>query len=220
VGLSHLVTHQWYLIILVVAGSAIGFIKWKKSNRGRAQWDSFKLRVPLKIGDTVQKIALARWSRTFSALVSAGVPILQAIDIVGQTAGNAVVQRAMTHVNDSVKRGGTIAAPLKAVPVFPAMVVDMISIGEETGAIDTMLTGAIAQRFLALAVDQLEVKERETALAEGTWLVSCATRWRACAASRSRWRGGVFRSCSVPGLAWEGHVEPAGAQGAVAERAP
>src|SRR5438270_5239357 len=140
VGLSHLVTHQWYLIILVVAGSAIGFIKWKKSNRGRAQWDSFKLRVPLKIGDTVQKIALARWSRTFSALVSAGVPILQAIDIVGQTAGNAVVQRAMTHVNDSVKRGGTIAAPLKAVPVFTAMVVDMISIGEETGAIDTMLT--------------------------------------------------------------------------------
>ena len=105
--------------VLVVAGSAIGFIKWKKSNRGRAQWDSFKLRVPLKIGDTVQKIALARWSRTFSALVSAGVPILQAIDIVGQTAGNAVVQRAMTHVNDSVKRGGTSAAPLNAVPVFP-----------------------------------------------------------------------------------------------------
>jgi type IV pilus assembly protein PilC len=140
VGLSHLVTHQWYLIILVVGASVFGFIKWKKSSRGRPQWDSFKLRVPMKIGDTVQKIALARWSRTFSALVSAGVPILQAIDIVGETAGNAVVERAMTHVNDSVRRGGTIAAPLKAVPVFPAMVVDMISIGEETGAVDTMLT--------------------------------------------------------------------------------
>ncbi|MDQ6914974.1 MAG: type II secretion system F family protein, partial [Actinomycetota bacterium] len=140
VGMSHLVTQRWYLIILVVGGAAFGFIKWKKSHWGRPQWDTLKLRVPLKIGDTVQKIALARWSRTFSALVSSGVPILQAIDIVGQTAGNAVVERSMGRVTDSVKRGGTIAAPLKAVPVFPAMVVDMISVGEETGALDTMLT--------------------------------------------------------------------------------
>jgi type IV pilus assembly protein PilC len=140
VGMSHLLTHRWYLLILMVAGAVFGFIKWKKSTWGRPQWDTFKLRVPLKIGDTVQKVALARWSRTFSALVSSGVPILQAIDIVGQTAGNAVVERSMSEVVDSVKRGGTIAAPLKDKPVFPAMVVDMISVGEETGALDTMLT--------------------------------------------------------------------------------
>jgi type IV pilus assembly protein PilC len=140
VGLSHLVTQRWYLLILFTGGAVFGFIKWKKSEWGRPQWDTLKLRVPLKIGDTVQKVALARWSRTFSALVSSGVPILQAIDIVGQTAGNAVVERSMGQVTDSVKRGGTIAAPLKGVPVFPAMVVDMISVGEETGALDTMLT--------------------------------------------------------------------------------
>ena len=140
VGMSNLITHRWYIIILLVAGAVFAFIKWKKSTWGRPQWDTLKLRVPLKIGDTVQKVALARWSRTFSALVSSGVPILQAIDIVGQTAGNAVVEHSMGEVTDSVKRGGTIAAPLKDKPVFPAMVVDMISVGEETGALDTMLT--------------------------------------------------------------------------------
>jgi type IV pilus assembly protein PilC len=140
VGLSHLVTQRWYLLILFTGGAVFGFLKWKKSEWGRPQWDTLKLRVPLKIGDTVQKVALARWSRTFSALVSSGVPILQAIDIVGKTAGNAVVERSMAQVTDSVKRGGTIAAPLKGTPVFPAMVVDMISVGEETGALDTMLT--------------------------------------------------------------------------------
>ena len=140
VGMSHLITGRWYILILLVGAAVFGFTKWKKSSWGRPQWDTLKLRVPLKIGDTVQKIALARWSRTFSALVSSGVPILQAIDIVGQTAGNAVVEKSMSQVTDSVKRGGTIAAPLKGTPVFPAMVVDMISVGEETGALDTMLS--------------------------------------------------------------------------------
>jgi type IV pilus assembly protein PilC len=140
VGMSGLLTHQWYLCIAITGGAVWAFIAWKKSEWGRPQWDRFKLRVPLKIGDTVQKIALARWSRTFSALVSSGVPILQAIEITGQTAGNALVENAMDGVTESVKRGGTIAAPLKNVPVFPAMVVDMIAVGEETGALDTMLT--------------------------------------------------------------------------------
>jgi type IV pilus assembly protein PilC len=140
VGLSHLVTGRWYVCILVTGGVVFAFLKWKNSEWGRPQWDRFKLRVPLKIGDTVQKVALARWSRTFSALVSSGVPILQAIEITGQTAGNALVEKAMGGVTESVKRGGTVAAPLKDVPVFPAMVVNMIAVGEETGALDTMLT--------------------------------------------------------------------------------
>ena len=140
VGMSGLLTTRWYLCIAISAGLTWAFFAWKKSEWGRPQWDRFRLRVPLKIGDTVQKIALARWSRTFSALVSSGVPILQAIEITGQTAGNAMVERAMGGVTESVKRGGTIAAPLKDVPVFPAMVVDMIAVGEETGALDTMLS--------------------------------------------------------------------------------
>jgi type IV pilus assembly protein PilC len=140
VGLSGFITGRWYLCIAFTIAVVWSFLAWKKSSWGRPQWDRFKLRVPLKIGDTVQKVCLARWSRTFSALVSSGVPILQAIDITGQTAGNALVERAMGGVTDSVKRGGTVAAPLKEVPVFPAMVVDMIAVGEETGALDTMLT--------------------------------------------------------------------------------
>jgi type IV pilus assembly protein PilC len=107
---------------------------------GRPQWDRFRLRTPMKIGDIVQKVALARWSRTLSALVSAGVPLLQALDITGKTAGNTVVEEAMAGVIESVKSGGTIADPLKDSPVFPAMVSHMVSVGEETGSLDTMLS--------------------------------------------------------------------------------
>jgi type IV pilus assembly protein PilC len=140
VVMSKAVTGYWYLLILGSAGTVYGFMKWKKSERGRAQWDRFKLRVPFKIGDIVQKVALARWSRTLSALVSGGVPILQALDITGKTAGNTVVEEAMGGVIDSVKRGGTISAPLQAAPVFPTMVGHMVGVGEETGAMDSMLT--------------------------------------------------------------------------------
>jgi type IV pilus assembly protein PilC len=140
VGMSHALTSRWYVLLVVTAAVVWSFVAWKKSEWGRPQWDRFRLRIPLKIGDTVQKIALARWSRTFSALIGSGVPILQAIDITGKTAGNAMVEKAMAGVTESVKRGGTIAAPLKDVPVFPAMVVDMIAVGEETGALDTMLS--------------------------------------------------------------------------------
>jgi type IV pilus assembly protein PilC len=140
VNASNFLTGRWYLCLAFAIGVAWSFFAWKKSEWGRPQWDRFRLRVPMKIGDTVQKVALARWSRTFSALVSSGVPILQAIEITGKTAGNTMVERAMADVTESVKRGGTIAAPLKNVPVFPAMVVDMIAVGEETGALDTMLT--------------------------------------------------------------------------------
>jgi len=140
VGLSKIVTGQWYLLIAGFVGSAVGFFQWKKSSWGRPQWDAFRLRIPMKIGDVVQKVSLARWSRTFSSLLHAGVPIIQALEITGKTAGNTVVDRAMTDVIASVKRGGTIAEPLKMIPVFPAMVTHMISVGEETGALDEMLS--------------------------------------------------------------------------------
>jgi type IV pilus assembly protein PilC len=139
VGLSDFMTGQWYLCIAVVVAVAWSFLAWKKSSWGRPQWDRFRLRIPMRIGEVVQKIALARWSRTLSALTNAGVPILQAIEVTGQTAGNKVVEDAMDNVRESVKRGGTISAPLKDVAVFPAMVVHMVGVGEETGALDTML---------------------------------------------------------------------------------
>jgi type IV pilus assembly protein PilC len=140
VGLSNAVTGQWYILIAVAVGSFIGFRKWKSSAWGRPQWDQFRLRIPFSIGKTVQKIALARWSRTFSALYGAGVPIMQAIEVTGQTAGNTVVDKAMAAVIDSVKSGGSIAAPLKDASIFPPMVAQMIAIGEETGNLDTMLS--------------------------------------------------------------------------------
>jgi type IV pilus assembly protein PilC len=139
VNFSNIVTHQWYLLIIAVVGSVVGFITFKRSEWGRPRWDAFKLRIPMKIGDIVQKVAIARWSRTFSALTSAGVPILHALEITGKTAGNAVIERSMSEVITSVKGGGTIAAPLKQAPVFPPMVSQMVGVGEETGALDAML---------------------------------------------------------------------------------
>ena len=140
VGLSDAVTGQWYFLIAGAVAITVGFRKWKKSSWGRPQWDAFRLRIPFSIGKTVQKISLARWSRTFSALYGAGVPIMHAIEVTGQTAGNAVVDKAMAAVIESVKSGGSIATPLKEAPIFPPMVVQMIAIGEETGNLDTMLS--------------------------------------------------------------------------------
>ena len=140
VALSGFVTGQWYILIGMIVGGVVVFSKWRKSSWGRKQWDQFRLKIPAKIGNTVQKIALARWSRTFSALYSAGVPILQAIEVTGKTAGNWVLEKAMEDVVESVKQGGQIAAPLKNSPIFPPMVAQMIAVGEETGGLDNMLT--------------------------------------------------------------------------------
>src|SRR5207244_7142502 len=130
------ITSKWYLVIVITVAVIWSFFAWKKSSWGRPQWDRFRLRIPLRIGEVVQKVALARWSRTLSALVSAGVPLLQALEITGKTAGNAVIDKAMQDVIASVKQGGTIAAPLRASPVFPAMVGHMVGVGEQTGALD------------------------------------------------------------------------------------
>jgi type IV pilus assembly protein PilC len=137
--MSHVVTKYWWLMFLGVAVVITAFLKWKKSSWGRPQWDRFRLRVPMKIGAIVQQIAVARWSRTLSSLTSAGVPLLQALEITGRTGGNVVVEEAMEGVIASVKRGGTIAAPLAQAPIFPSMVTHMVGVGEESGALDAML---------------------------------------------------------------------------------
>jgi type IV pilus assembly protein PilC len=137
--MSHAVVGYWWLMFGLFGASIVAFIKWKKSTWGRPQWDRFRLRVPMKIGSIVQQIAVARWSRTLASLTAAGVPLLQALEITGKTGGNIVVEEAMDGVINSVKRGGTIAAPLAQAPIFPAMVTHMVGVGEETGALDTML---------------------------------------------------------------------------------
>jgi len=140
VGTSNLITGDWYIVFpAVVILIYLGF-RWRGTEKGRAVWDRLKLKIPANIGDVIHKLALARWSRTFSGAVSAGVPILQAIQLTGETSGNVVVEEAMGDVYESVKRGGTIAAPLTANEVFPPMVANMVAVGEETGQLETMLT--------------------------------------------------------------------------------
>ncbi|HWY90458.1 MAG TPA: type II secretion system F family protein [Solirubrobacteraceae bacterium] len=139
VAMSHAVTGYWWLLFGGTAAVVVAFLKWKKSSWGRPQWDRFRLRVPMKIGTIVQQVAVARWSRTLASLTSAGVPLLLALEITGRTGGNVVVEEAMDGVIASVKRGGTIAAPLAQEPIFPTMVTHMVGVGEETGALDAML---------------------------------------------------------------------------------
>jgi len=139
--LSHLFTRRFYVLFGGIFLIVWTFRKWKNSERGRMQWDRLKLKFPMKIGDIVQKVALARFSRTFSGLIAAGVPMLEAIDITGKTSGNKVIEKAMFEVRESVKKGGSLTAPMTEVPeAFPVMVTQMIGVGEETGALETMMT--------------------------------------------------------------------------------
>jgi type IV pilus assembly protein PilC len=140
VGVSNAITGAWFIIFPGIAALFIAFFQLKKTDKGRGIWDRVKLRLPAHIGDIVQKVAIARWSRTLSGSVSAGVPLLQAIKVTGETSGNVMVEEAMDEVYDSIKQGGTIAAPIQRSPVFPAMVGHMVAVGEETGQLDQMLT--------------------------------------------------------------------------------
>jgi type IV pilus assembly protein PilC len=146
VNVSQAITHSWYIIGAVLIAIGVGFVQWKKTDRGRMQWDKVKLKIPFKVGDVVHKVALARWSRTFSGAIASGVPILQAIQVTGETSGNAVVEAAMEDVYASVKGGGTIAAPIEQNSVFPPMVGHMVSVGEDTGQLEHML-GKIADFY-------------------------------------------------------------------------
>lgn len=139
VGMSGALTGYWFIILPALIGLAWGFFRWKKTEAGRRQWDRIKLRIPFRIGDVVQKVALARWSRTFAGVISSGVPILQSIKITGETSGNSVVEDAMNDVYASVQSGGSIAGPIERNPIFPAMVGHMVSVGEETGQLEDML---------------------------------------------------------------------------------
>jgi len=140
VNVSNAITGYWFVIIPAIVGLAVAFFRWKKTDRGKEMWDRFKLRLPAKIGDVIQKIALARWSRTFAGSVSAGVPMLQAIKLTGETAGNVVLERSMEDLYSAAKRGGSLAGPIERNAIFPPMVGHMVAVGEETGQLETMLS--------------------------------------------------------------------------------
>jgi type IV pilus assembly protein PilC len=126
--------------ILVGIGAAVfGFRSYYGTTNGRKVIDSFTLRVPV-LGPLMRKIAVARFCRTLSTLLASGVSILEALDITARTSGNAIVEEAILTTRKSIERGETIAQPLKETNVFPSMVVQMISVGEATGALDTMLS--------------------------------------------------------------------------------
>src|SRR4029077_19612604 len=137
---SNALRSYWYIIFPLWGGSIIGFFRWKKSERGRPVWDALRLRMPMKIGDVILKITMARFSRTLSTLVAAGVDIIKALEITGQTSGNYVVENAHNDVRNRVRDGASIAQPLIENPVFPPMVSQMVRIGEETGELEQMLT--------------------------------------------------------------------------------
>ncbi len=124
---------------IVLAILYVVFKQWTNTNSGKFIWDGIKLRMPVA-GNIIRKTSVARFTRTFGTLVSAGVPILSAMDIVADTAGNEVVTRALKTARGAIKEGETIAKPLSESPVFPGMVVQMVAVGEETGALDQMLT--------------------------------------------------------------------------------
>jgi type IV pilus assembly protein PilC len=139
IDLSDAGRSRWYLFLAGGVGLVYGFRKWKNSDRGRKQWDTFKLRFPMQIGDIVRKIAVARFTRTLGTLTASGVPILQALDITARTAGNRVISDPMVQVVERVKEGEPLAGPLNTLGVFPMMVTQMVAVGEETGALDSML---------------------------------------------------------------------------------
>ena len=137
-AMSRVFTKYWWMVIMASVGATILFKRYKKSDGGRARIDAIKIKVPV-FGPLFHKVAIARFSSTLSMLMRAGVPILQALEIVKDTVNNQVISSAVEDVKTSVREGESIAKPLGKHKVFPPMVVQMMAVGEETGAVDTML---------------------------------------------------------------------------------
>ena len=137
---SNLVRHDWFIIFPLVGAIIWGTLRYKKTESGRQKWDRIKLRIPLKIGEVVLKITMARLLRTLATLVAAGVDIIKALEISGSTAGNWLVEQALIDARIKVQEGIPIAQPLTDDPLFPPMVSQMVKIGEETGELEKMLS--------------------------------------------------------------------------------
>jgi type IV pilus assembly protein PilC len=136
---SDLLRARWYIIFPLALAGIWGIRRYKRTESGRQLWDRLKLRIPMKIGDIVLKVTMARLLRTLATLVAAGVDIIKALEIAGTTAGNWTIEVALANVRTKVQEGVPIAQPLTEDPVFPAMVSEMVKIGEETGELEKML---------------------------------------------------------------------------------
>jgi type IV pilus assembly protein PilC len=137
-GISTMIKDNILMTMGIVAVFVVIFMLFKRTKFGRHVWDKFKLKMPV-IGPVISKVAISRFTRTLGTLVSSGVPILQALTIVKETAGNIIVSNAVGSVHESVKEGETITAPLEASGIFPPMVISMVDVGEQTGALPEML---------------------------------------------------------------------------------
>jgi type IV pilus assembly protein PilC len=140
VNVSNLLRNDWYIIFPVLIAAFFGIKRFKKTEQGRQLWDRIKLKIPMKIGDVVLKVTMARFSRTLSTLVAAGVDIIKSLEITGQTAGNWVIENALADLRAQVHQGVPIAQPLIESDIFPPMVSQMVKIGEETGELEQMLS--------------------------------------------------------------------------------
>ncbi len=138
-GLSSFLRSYWWALLLGIVGIGAGIKQYYKTERGHLEIDRLLLQIPV-LGDVLRKGAVARFTRTLGTLISSGVPILTGLEITARTAGNRVIQEAIMAARASIREGETISAPLRESKVFPPMVVSMISVGEETGALDDMLT--------------------------------------------------------------------------------
>ena len=132
---------QSYILLMVGVTIAvvIAFNAWKNTKNGREQWDRFTIQTPV-FGTLIRKVAVARFTRTLGTMISSGVPILDGLEVVAKSAGNAVVEKAIRYTKEKISEGKTIVQPLAETKVFPSMVVQMIGVGEATGAMDQMLT--------------------------------------------------------------------------------
>lgn len=137
-GLSATAVSNWYILVLLAVGGVVGWKSLNSSEKGRVLIDKTVLKLPL-FGDLMRKSSISRFTRTLGTLVTSGVPILQALLITRETAGNSIVAEAVMKVHDAVKEGESIVTPLEASGVFPAMVISMVDVGEETGQLPDML---------------------------------------------------------------------------------
>ena len=138
IDVSDFVRGNWYYIIGVIAGTFYGIRTWLRTPKGTETWDRWKLKMPV-FGPLVHKICMSRFARTFAQLIRSGVPILEVMQIVGDTSGNSVVTKALKGVSDDVERGDQLTAALSRQAIFPPMMLRMVAAGESTGKIDTML---------------------------------------------------------------------------------
>ena len=138
INISNAFVDYWYLVLFTPIGLVVGIRQMYKTTTGRYRLDQLLLKLPV-LGEVLRKAAVARFCRTFSTLTAAGVPVLESLDTVGETAGNVVVEEAILNAKESISQGQTLSAPLTASGIFPRMVTQMIKIGEETGSMEEML---------------------------------------------------------------------------------